>query len=93
MNIEIEEIKIRLAERKQTRITLKDIYGFVKSFAADSAAGKKLMEGNKEQQAAFLYHSTLQFYYEFNVRLKSYIRDVKVNLGYAWKLKVNMKTN
>ena len=75
------------------RYTLRDVHGFLQSFVAVSNLGKELIHGTKYDQAAFLYYSTLQFYYEFNVKLKQSLEEVNKDLGSNWKLKMNMKTN
>jgi hypothetical protein len=59
----------------------------------ESERGKRLKSGDIDDQASFLYYSTLQFYYEFNVKLKKTLKDINEQLGVNWTLKLNMKAN
>jgi len=41
----------------------------------------------------FLHITTLQFYFEFNVKLRQSMNDMCEQLGTHWTLKTNMKDN
>jgi len=46
-----------------------------------SKKGQILSRGDMNDQASFVYYATLQFYYEFNVKLKKAMDDINDQLG------------
>lgn len=69
LKLEIKELSQR-KELKKSESTLNHVHGFMNSLVSESDFGQKLSKGTIEEQAQFLYYSTLLFYYEFNVKLK-----------------------
>lgn len=59
MKLEISELQKKLVHRKERKKTLKDLDGFTDSSMNVSARGKELQNGNRDDQAIFLYYSTL----------------------------------
>ena len=51
-------------------LTLQDLEDFRNSYIYKSETGQELQNGNIDEQAKFLYYSTLLFYYKFNIKLK-----------------------
>jgi hypothetical protein len=79
-----------LLERKKfNKETLRNCKVFETSFVNRSDDAKELKSGNQFNKGIFLIQSTLQFYYEFDVKLTNALKES----GEKWKLKLNMKDN
>lgn len=74
---------------KYDKENLNDCKVFETSFVNKSENASKLKCGEKFDQAIFLIQSTLQFYYEFDVKLSKALQES----GEKWQLKLSMKEN
>jgi len=70
-------------------VNLENLHGFISSLNNRSDAAEKLKKGSKFEQAMFIIQSTLQFYYEFDVK----ITKVLEMTGEKWRVKVRMEDN
>jgi len=78
-----------LKTRGYDNVNLESLYGFISSLNNRSDAAEKLKKGTKFEQAMFIIQSTLQFYYEFDVK----ITKVLEMTGEKWRVKVRMEDN
>ena len=89
----VKSINAHGNEEWAKRTTLKDVPGFINSTVFESEECRLLREGDKREQAQFLYYSTIQFYYEFSVKLNQSLQLFNKSIGTSWTLNMNMKEN